>query len=158
MAKKKKGKPKRAHKAHEEEEGDWDDYKTFEEWHRESMRRIAEEDSRGGRPRRIVEEEGQQLYVLWFLRAFTVWDEADIRTFIRQEGLHTRADLPRLLHLTYDKDWSIPWTNETRYTIADHIKQTETMVEPLPSTETLPSKEKVIAVGGAPALYGDHAL
>ena len=83
MAKKKKGKPKRAHKAHEEEEGDWGDYKTLEEWHRESMRRIAEEDSRGGRPRRIVEEEGQQLYVLWFLRAFTVWDEADIRTFIR---------------------------------------------------------------------------
>ena len=71
MAKKKKGKPKRVQKAHEEEEkwhseeeGDWDDYKTFEEWHRESMRRMAEEDSRGGRPRRIVEEEGQQLYVL----------------------------------------------------------------------------------------------
>ena len=55
MAKKKKGKPKRAHKAHEEEEGDWDDYKTFEEWHRESMRRIAEKRYvwyvyRGGRP------------------------------------------------------------------------------------------------------------
>ena len=48
MTKKKKGKPKRAQKAHEEEEGDywevdWNDYKTFEEWHREAMRTIAED-------------------------------------------------------------------------------------------------------------------
>ena len=67
-----------------EEEGDWDDYRTFEEWHRESMRRIAEkryvfrDEFRGGGGM-SSEEEGQQLYVLLFLRAFTMWDEADIR-------------------------------------------------------------------------------
>ena len=90
MAKKKKGKSKRAQKAHEEEEGygDWDDnmrfgewnrkcmrqdeYKTFEVWHREVMRTIAEE----------------TLYVRRFQEAFTLWDDADIRTFIRKEGLH----------------------------------------------------------------------
>jgi len=111
MAKKKKGKSKRAQKAHEEEEGygDWDDYKTFEEWHREVMRTIAEE----------------TLYVRRFLEAFTLWDDADIRTFIRKEGLHTRSALTRLLHWTSDTDWSIPWTSETRYTIADHIEQSE---------------------------------
>ena len=52
-----------------------------------------------------------------------MWDEADIRILIRQEGLHTRADLPRLLHLNVE--WYIPWTNVAAYTIADHIKQIE---------------------------------
>ncbi len=73
MAKKKKGKPKRAQKVHDEEElGDWDDYKTFEEWHRESMRRIDEKrfvfrDEFLGWIGMSTEEEGQQLYVLMFL-------------------------------------------------------------------------------------------
>ena len=131
---------------------------TFEEWKQDVTRRIA------AATRKIGLETCQQMYVMSFLCDFTTWTDAHIQTFISHEGSLTLGDVPRLFDLPRYRKWDIPWNDagvemgadiifpdiDPTETLPSKEKVTavgDTMVEPLPSTETLPSKEKVIAVG-----------
>jgi len=99
-----------------------------------------------------------------FLCDFTTWTADGIQTFLSHEGFLTLSDIPRFFDLPRYRKWDIPWNNagvemgadtifpdiDPTATLPSKEKVTavgDTMVEPLPSTETLPSKEKVIAVG-----------
>ena len=50
--------------------------------------------------------------VFCFLRDFTTWDDVDIHTLVRHEGLHTMDDIPRLFDFHLTREWDIPWTHE----------------------------------------------
>ena len=112
----------------------------------------------------MIADPVQQMYVMIFLCAFTTWTADDIQTFLSHEGFLTLSDIPRFFDLPRYRKWDIPWNDAGVEMGADiifpDIDPTETlpskekviavggtMVGPLPSTETLPSKEKVTAVG-----------
>jgi hypothetical protein len=103
--KQKKGKARRQHTDPREEERE---PRAFVEWKRAVTRKIAAKPAREF----SSEEVAQQMYVICFLRDFTTWDDVDIHTLVRYEGLHTMDDIPRLFDFHLTSYWDIPWTQE----------------------------------------------